>query len=144
MKNRKRDVALWLVAGVAFVGVSAKADIAIIAHPSNAETRLTVEEVKQLYLGRLTSLPQGGKAVLVDHKDGSATKEQFLAKVLNKTASELKAHWSRLIFSGGGVPPAVIGGDQDVKSWVARNPNGVGYIDRTVVDGTVKVLLTVP
>lgn len=145
MKFTKKNASRWLLAvGIAGLSLSARAELAIIAHPGNPETRLSVEQVQLIYLGKVTSFAMGGKVTPVDQKDGGVSKEKFLSAVLGRSAAEVKAYWSKLIFSGQGVPPAVAGGDVEVKNWVARNPAGLGYIDSSAVDSSVKVLLTVP
>lgn len=120
------------------------AKIAIVAHPGNTETKLTIEQVQDIYFGRTTVFPSGKRVVPVDQKDSSASKARFLDLVLKRDAGQVKAHWSKLIFSGQGVPPAVVGTDPEIKSWVARNPDSLGYMDAAQVDGSVKVLLAVP
>lgn len=146
MRAHRKNASHWLLAvGIATLSLSARAELAIVAHPSNPEARLSVEQVQRIYLGKVTSFPLSGSRVTpVDQKDGGASKEKFLSAVLGKSATEVKAYWSKLIFSGQGVPPAVVGGDVEVKSWVARTPAGLGYIDSTAVDSSVKVLLAVP
>jgi len=56
----------------------------------------------------------------------------------------MKAYWSKMIFSGKAAPPAVFDNDAAVKSWVASNTDGIGYIDSSQVDVSVKVILTIP
>ena len=137
----------FTVALVALIGpvyAQSPAKIAIVAHPTNTETRLTIEQVQDIYLGRTTVFPSGKRVVPVDQKDSSPSKTRFLELVLKREAGQVRAHWSKLIFSGQGIPPAVIGGDVEVKNWVARSSDTLGYIDATQVDGSVKVLLTIP
>ena len=123
---------------------AAHAEVAIVAHPSNPEFQLNIEEVRDIYLGKSTTFPKGGKATAVDQKDGAAAKGEFLAKVLKKDPGQYRSNWAKLIFSGKAVPPSVMSNDADVRSWIARNPEGLGYIDKGAVDGSVKVLLSVP
>lgn len=145
MRAYRKNASRWLLAvGIAALSLSARAELAIVAHPSNPEARLSVEQVQLIYLGKVTTFPQGARVMPVDQKDGGASKEKFLSAVLRKSAPEVKAYWSKLIFSGQGVPPAVAGADVEVKNWVARNPAGLGYIDTSAVDSSVKVLLTIP
>lgn len=135
------------LAAMTLVGASqaqTPAKLAVVAHPSNAETKLTLEQVQDIYLGRTTIFPGGKRVVAVDQKDSSPSKGRFLELVLKRDAGQVKAHWSKLIFSGQGVPPAVVGADAEVKSWVARNPDALGYLDASQADGSVKVLLTLP
>jgi len=79
----------------------------------------------------------------VDQNEGSAIRDSFYQKVAKKDAGQMKAYWSKMIFSGKAIPPVASSNDATVKTWVVNNPKGVGYIDSSAVDDTVKVLLTV-
>ncbi len=48
----------------------------------------------------------------------------------------------RLVFSGKGVPPSVVATSADVKNAVVRNTDVIGYIEKSAVDDTVKVVFT--
>ena len=54
----------------------------------------------------------------------------------------MKATWARLTFSGKGVPPKELPNSADVKKFVAGNPNAIGYIEKSAVDASVKVVLS--
>lgn len=141
-KTKAFSGALLALAVTAAAGV--RAELAVIVNPANAESALTADQAKDIYLGKTKKFPSGGEAVPVDQKDGSPARAGFYTKVVGKDESQLKAYWSKLIFSGKGTPPTAVDGDADVKAWVAKNPGGVGYVDKAAVDGSVKVLLTVP
>ena len=49
--------------------------------------------------------------------------------------------WSRLIFTGKATPPKELPDAAAVKKAVATDPKAIGYIDKSEVDSTVKVLL---
>lgn len=135
---------ITLAAAMAFLCATAQAELAIIAHPSNPESQISLDTARDIYLGKVTTLPAAGKVVAVDQKESSPAKTDFQAKVLKMDAGQVKTHWSKLIFSGQGTPPSVMAGNAEVRAWVAANPNGIGYIDKQSADGSVKVLLTVP
>lgn len=124
--------------------MSVQAEIVVIGHPSNTEGQISVDTARDIYLGRVTTLPSAGKIVAVDQKDNTPAKTAFQEAVLKMNAGQVKAYWSKLIFSGQGVPPSVVGGNVEVRHWVASNPNGIGYIDKQALDSSVKVLLVVP
>jgi hypothetical protein len=65
---------------------------------------------------------------------------EFVSKVVDKDEAQMKSYWSRLIFTGKGVPPKVIESDAEVKDLVARNPDTIGFIDAASADATVKVV----
>ena len=60
--------------------------------------------------------------------------------MLNKSGSQLKSYWSKLVFTGKGTPPKVVANDAEVISLISANPNLIGYIDAAAVTGTVKVI----
>ncbi len=135
-----------IVAGLllsAFFSTAAQAGMAIIAHPSNSLAGITAEEAAKIYLGKSASFNNGRSATPVDQTAGP-TRTKFNKQVLDKDEGELKAYWSKLLFTGKGRPPEEVGDDAAVKAWVARHPEGLGYVDGKVVDGSVKVLLILP
>jgi len=80
--------------------------------------------------------------VLIDQAEGSAIRDEFYSKATGKSAAQIKALWSRLTFSGAAQPPKSVTSDADVKKIVASTPGAIGYIDRSAVDSSVKVVLT--
>lgn len=127
----------WLLSAVAV------ADIAIIAHPDFAADSATAEDVKRLFLGKTTTI-SGEHATPIDQKNDDAERAQFYDTVVKKTASQLRAYWSRLVFTGKGKPPKTFDGDAEVVSAVAADSSLIGYVDIEAVTGDVKILLTVP
>jgi len=96
-------------------------------------------DVVKAFLGKKKDL--GGVSVVpIDQTEGTGARQDFYANVVKKSEAQLKSYWSRLIFTGKGQAPQVVGGDAEVKSMVASNPNIIGYIDEGAVDGTVKVI----
>ena len=120
----------------------AHAEIVVVVSSKSGATALSADQASDIFLGKPSALPGGGQAVPIDQAEG-ATRDAFYQKALGKNAAQLKAYWSKQIFSGKGQPPKVAGDGAAVKALVASNPNMVGYIDKSAVDGTVKVLLSI-
>ncbi len=118
----------------------ALAETAVIVSANNGNNALDRETIERIFTGKSNSFPDGTQAIPVDQNEGNAAREAFNASVLGKSSSQLKAYWSRLIFTGKGTPPKESGNDADVKDLVAKNPNVVGYVDASVVDSSVKVV----
>ncbi|MEN9464620.1 MAG: hypothetical protein RL217_801 [Pseudomonadota bacterium] len=131
----KMALGLTLLASAA-----AFADVVVIVSAKNANYGLEKTDVEQIFLGKTSTFPDGSKAVPIDQNEGSASRDAFNDRVLGKSASQLKAYWSRLIFTGKGTPPKESGNDAEVKALVADNPNLVGYVDAKVVDSSVKIV----
>jgi ABC-type phosphate transport system substrate-binding protein len=105
---------------------------------------LTEEDVSRLFLGKAKSFPDGAQAVPINQNEGSAIRDKFNEAVCKKNASQYKAYWSQLVFTGKGTPPKDGGDDAAVKALISANPNMIGYVDASQVDASVKVVYKVP
>lgn len=140
MKTGTSSTLTALMASALFtLPCSGFAEIAVIVNPAN-QTSMTNEEISMLYLGKAKRFPNGASAVPIDREEGSDVRAQFVDKALGKSESQIKSYWSRLIFSGKGMPPKIAESDGEVKELVARNPDIIGYIDSASIDDSVKVL----
>lgn len=120
---------------------SAYADVVVIVSAKSAITRLTAEQVTKIFLGKTATFPNDGDAVPIDQAEGNATRNEFYAKVVNKSPSQMSAYWTKIIFTGDGYPPKQLEGNLNVRNAVAGNQNAIGYIDRSAVDSSVRVIL---
>jgi ABC-type phosphate transport system substrate-binding protein len=125
-------------------GVAAAEEIAVIVNPKNATASVTADQVEQIFLGKSAALPGGGNASPVDQSDGSPIRDDFYQKATGKSNAQVKAIWSRLIFSGKSTPPKALASSAEVKKFVASDANGIGYIEKSAADASVKVVLTLP
>lgn len=129
-----------LITGSLLIASLAQAEVSVIVSASNGNGSLDQDAIARVFLGKTKNFPDGSQAVPVDQNNGAASREAFNSSVLGKSSSQLKAYWSRLIFTGKGTPPKESGDDAAVKNLVANNPNLIGYVDSSVVDGSVKVV----
>lgn len=136
--NMKKSLSLLAVA--CLFCSTANAEVSVIVNPSNAN-QLSTEDIKRLFLGKDVLFPDGTKAAPVAIESGAAT-DEFNSKVLDRNASQLKAYWSKLVFTGKGVPPEYLPSDADIVKAVAAGSNKIGFVASGSVDGSVKVLAT--
>lgn len=118
----------------------ANAGIAVVVHPSNTN-ELDKNAITRIYMGKAKSFPNGDQAVPLNQADGGTT-ETFNKSVLNKSNTQLKAYWSKLIFTGKGAPPKVVDSDAEILQLVSNNPNIIGYVDSASINDSVKVIAT--
>jgi hypothetical protein len=117
------------------------ADPVVIVSTRSGIDQLSREEVINIFLGRYRTLPGGVNAVPVDQPDNSALRAEFYRRLVNKEPSEIKAYWSRLVFSGKTSPPLQAGSPSEALALVVAQPQGVGYADRAQVDHRFRVVL---
>ena len=130
------------ITGLSFTSIAC-AQIAVIVSAKSPATGLNKEQTAALFLGKSTQLPGAGAPVLVDQGEASDVRKNFYGKVADKTPAQVKAIWARLVFSGKSSPPKEVPNSAEVKKLIAGNPDAVGYIEKSAVDSSVKVLLEI-
>lgn len=121
----------------------ANADLAIIVHPDYEGGELDEEMVRKLFLQERTSFPSGHKATPANHAVGSPDREAFFKYVLEMGEQRHKRHWSRKISTGKSGSPKELGNYEEVLKWVASTPLSITYIDKKMLNDSVKTLMTV-
>ena len=127
-------VAAALAAWVAPV----RAELVIIVNPQNPATRMFPSQAAQFFLGGSVLFTP------IEQAEGSPIRAEFCKKVLEKSPDQVEAIWSKIVFAAKGKPPKQFKSSAEVKKAVADNVNAIGYIEKSAVDDTVKVVATVP
>ncbi|MDN3546118.1 MAG: hypothetical protein ACK4S6_15190 [Roseateles asaccharophilus] len=140
-----QEFKIWTIATALLLGCSfaASAQVVVIVNPKSPLTTLSPEQASAVFLGKTSSLPGAGPAQPADLPDANAVRELFYTKAAGKTAAQVKASWARLTFSGKASPPKELSSAAEVKKHVAGNVDAIGYIEKSAVDNTVKVVLTI-
>ncbi|GAB57752.1 phosphate ABC transporter substrate-binding protein [Rheinheimera nanhaiensis] len=133
-------VKVMLLTAACLVG-AAQAEIAVVVNPANANA-VSADDLNRLFLGRSSSFADGSKATPLNLAEGQAARAEFDSKVLNRSAAQLKAYWSKLVFTGKGTPPKELADDAAVKAALAADSSAIGYISSGSVDSSVKVVAT--
>lgn len=134
MMRRSIRASLQLFAlSIAAVPYVAWADTVVIVAAKSSATTMTAEEIADVYLGKSSGMKP------VDSTEGPA-RNQFYSKVAGKDEAQVKAIWSRLIFTGKATPPKVVASSAEVIQAVAADPNAIGYVDKSAVNSTVKIV----
>lgn len=127
-----------------FLASVARAQVAVIVSPNSATARMTAEQVSDIFLGKTQALPGVSGAVQpVNLTEGDPLRDQFYAKVAGKNPAQVKAIWSKIVFTGKASLPREMASAEDVKKFVATNPNVIGYIPQSAVDARVKVVFSI-
>lgn len=114
--------------------------VVIVSHKSPVTT-LTKSQVADIYLARTAQLPDGTEAIPLDQADTGANRSEFYETVTGKSPAQLRAYWSKLIFTGSAQPPRVFNDVATIKRFIADHPSALGYIDEQELDPSVKAVL---
>ncbi|WP_218311990.1 phosphate ABC transporter substrate-binding protein [Alteromonas antoniana] len=118
---------------------SVLAEVVVVVHPSN-EASLTEKDVQRIFLGKEKKFPDGRESIPVNQETSNDIRGDFDQNVLGRNSSQVAAYWSKLVFTGKGVPPKEVSGDSAVIELIKENKSVIGYIDSASVTGDVKVI----
>lgn len=125
---------------LAFCASTVAAQVTAVVSARNPVTTLTKDQVADIFLGKASRFPDGTPAVPIDQAEGSTARDEFYARFAGKSPAQLKAHWSKIIFTGRGQPPREALNSPEMKKLIADNPNVIGYLDQSVLDASVRVI----
>ena len=134
----KRSRMTMIAAGLTLTAAlqQARADVVVIVSAQSAAT-ITPKEISLVYLGERNTLTP------LDIAGPSVVRREFYAKVIGKDEGQVKARWSKLVFTGKGSAPKELPSGADVVKAVAADPHAFGYVDSSFVNITVKIILKV-
>jgi ABC-type phosphate transport system substrate-binding protein len=115
-------------------------DVVPVVSAKSPITSLNAAQVADIFLGKTNRFPDGSPAVPIDLSEESPERERFYAQYTGKSPAQVKAYWSKIIFTGRGQPPRQASTGREMRKLVAENPNAIGYIDPSLVDSSVRVL----
>lgn len=124
----------------AFPAATATDTLVIVVSAGSPLTGMSQSHLIDMYLGRATRFPDGRPVVPLDQEYGASARDRFYTEFVGRTPAEVKAHWSKLIFTGRGRPPQRLTGDEAVRRRVAEDASAIGYIDISAVDASVRIL----
>jgi hypothetical protein len=110
-----------LLACVAATTSALGADVYVVAR---ADTKLSMEEVREVYLGD-KEFSRGVRLIPVDNQLAQA---EFTAKALAMDAQRYNQLWVKKAFRDALTPPTVLASDGEVMDFVKRNRGAIGYV----------------
>ena len=137
MKMLRAILLLLLLAASAW---AAAADWVLVANPKAGITRLSQDEVTNIYLGRFRRLVSGVTAEPIDQSTDSTLRADFYRQLVGKSLAEINAYWARLVFSGKTQPPHSATSSDEALQRVARHTGALAYVERPKVDARVMIV----
>ncbi|HEY5799997.1 MAG TPA: hypothetical protein VIT92_07240 [Burkholderiaceae bacterium] len=112
---------------------SAHAEMVVVTGKGAPAVKL--EQVCAAFLGKSAT------PVPVNLPEGNALRDEFFKKACDKDAQQVKATWSKLIFTGkAAAKPKEVASGEDMKKLLAADNALVGYVDRAQLDASLKAV----
>jgi ABC-type phosphate transport system substrate-binding protein len=140
LRLRLLSALLPLALGLGDAMAAGAQDVVAVVSAKSPITALTANQVADIFLGKTAHFPDGTPAVPIDLSEDSSEREKFYTQFTGKSPAQVKAHWSKIIFTGRGQPPRQASTSAEARKIVAENPHAIGYIDNSAVDRSVRVL----
>jgi ABC-type phosphate transport system substrate-binding protein len=115
----------------------ARADVVVIVSAQSSTANITPGQISRVYQGKSNAMTP------LDIADPSIARREFYAKVVGKDDAQVKARRLSLVITGKGSAPKELSSGAEVVKAVAADPNAIGYVDRSYVNMTVKIVYTV-
>ncbi len=120
---------------------AAHAEVILVTSADSSVETLNREDAEQLYLGRRSSLSGGSPLLLLDLPPGPV-RDRFYRLLTGKNPSQIRAYWSRMVFTGRALPPRESASIEDARRLLLENPGTVGYLPATFsTDPSLRILL---
>lgn len=120
---------------------AARAEIVLVTAIDSTISELSRDEAEQLYMGRRATVSAHGALLLLDLPTGPI-RDQFYYLLTGKNPSQIRAYWSRMVFTGRALPPTESADVSDAYRMLMENPNAIAYLPSTYAkDPGLRVLL---
>lgn len=118
----------------------AVAEVVVVVSAAGPETRLSRTQIADIFLGKANRYPDGRRAIPIDQREGSAARASFYEINIGRSAAQIKAHWSKIIFTGRGQPPRQVADEAEAKRYLADHPGAITYLALDDVDASVRIV----
>ncbi len=129
---------LVMLASLSSIAIPAFAELVIVVNPQNDTKSMSSSQIAQYFLGGSVQFTP------IEQANGSPIRLEFYKKVLEKEPPQVQAIWARIVFTGKGKPPRELKSSDEIKKAIRENVNAIGYIEKTAVDDSVKVIASIP
>ena len=112
----------------------------VVMSAKSSITKLSKNTVTAIFLGKTSTFPDGNQAVPIEQNEDQEAYKEFHKIVTEKSDAQLNAYWAKMVFSGKGNPPQAVANNAEVLKMIAANPIMIGYLEKSTVNRTVRVV----
>lgn len=119
----------------------ARTPLALVSAAAGPVTALDRDTAEQLYLGRRSNLSDGTAVQLIDLPAGPE-RDRFYLGLTGKNPSQIRAYWSRLVFTGRVQPPREAADVAAARRLLGEIPGAIAYLPLEAADSPqLRILL---
>jgi hypothetical protein len=128
-----------LAASLLLATSSVFAELVVVINPANANA-LDAKTVQRIFLGKDKKFADGNESIAINQVADTQIRQDFDQAILGRSSSQVSAYWSKLVFTGKGIPPKEVANDAEVLDLVSKNLSVIGYVNKASVTDAVKIV----
>lgn len=132
-----------LISCLIFISLSAQANMVVVVAKSSSLDKLDNQHIANIFLARTNRYPNGEKALPIE-LNNLTIRNSFYQTITGKSANQLSAYWTTLVFTGKGTPPKTVNDVNQLIHHIVRNPGSIAYIDSEMLTDELKVIYRFP
>lgn len=102
--------------------------VEVVVHAAQPDSSVSRSLVRGIFGMRVRAWPDGAPVRVFVIDDAQPLHQEFCKSVLQMYPYQLRQNWDRLLYSGTGQPPVVVGSEEELLKRVAETPGAVGYV----------------
>jgi len=114
----------------------------IVVHPSVPEYKVSLNKTRAIFTMRQRFWPNGEKIKVFTLSDEHPLHQIFTKNNLHMFPHQLRRVWDRIVFSGSGRVPIVVGSEEEMLDKVANTPNAIGYLSNEFKNEKVRLFIS--
>ena len=114
------------------------AKVLIIANNSVSQESLNKEELQNIFLGKTVKWPDNTGIQFVTTETDAH--EEFLKMYINRSSSQFRNYWRKMVFTGKGRKPKAFKNDAEIIQFVSETSGAIGYVGTDAALKNVKVI----
>ena len=119
------------------IGLSSAEGVILIVNKNVDQSRLSRQEVRDIFLGDKRTWDDGQHVVVVTLKSGTVH-DEFLQEYIKKTAIIFSRYWKRMLMTGKSKIPIAFNSENDAIDYVKNTDGAIGYISPALLNESVK------
>lgn len=136
---KKILIFMLLLGGLGCLIVSpAFAEVVIIANNNVSLESLNKEDVQKIFLGKMVKWPDNSSIRFATVNSDSH--QEFLETYINRSTSQFRNYWRKMVFTGKGQKPKAFETDQELVQFVSETSGAIGYVGANAALNNVKTI----
>ncbi len=128
------------IANLFFYEAFADENPVVIVNQETPVDKIDQNQVTQIFLRQTQTWSNGKTIQPIDLKEGSSLKTDFYSKVTGRSPAQLRAYWARQSFTGMGIPPKEVSTTEEMNKMIENTPGAIGYINKTEIRKSNKII----